>query len=244
MPNPAIQVENLVKDFKDVRAVDGISFTVPRGEICALLGPNGAGKTTTIHVLLGLSLPTSGRVSILGHDVSRHRSEAVRNTNFTASYVALPYRLNAIEILRIYADLYEVSKPAAAIQEVIELFELGELANRPFSRLSSGQQTMVGMAKALLNRPELIFLDEPTASLDPEHAFHLRQILLRIAAARGMTILITSHNMTDIDKMAQRILFLSAGRLIADGSPEQLRNRFQASDLEEVFLQVAQQSRT
>lgn len=244
MSNPAIEVENLVKDFKEVRAIDGISFTVPRGEICALLGPNGAGKTTVIHVLLGLSLPTSGRVTILGHDLSRHRSEAVRNTNFTASYVALPYRLNPIEILRIYSDLYEVPRPAAAIQEVIELLGLGELANRPFSRLSSGQQTMVGLAKTLLNRPELIFLDEPTASLDPEHAFQIRQVLLDIAATRHMTILITSHNMTDIEKMAQRVLFLSTGRLIADASPQQLRTQFQASDLEEVFLQVAQQSRT
>ncbi|MFQ5947657.1 MAG: ABC transporter ATP-binding protein [Acidimicrobiia bacterium] len=240
----AIQAIDLVKRFRNVTAVDGISFTVPQGQICALLGPNGAGKSTTIHILLGLTLPTSGTVRVLGHDVVQDRTAATRNTNFTASYVALPARLHVGEILKVYAELYEVPDPATAIDSVIEVLGIEDLRHKHFQRLSSGQQTIVGLAKALINRPRLLFLDEPTASLDPERAYEARQLLLRMAREWSMTIFITSHNMAEIERIADRVLFLSSGKIIADAPPVSLREQFRATDLEDVFLQVARRSRT
>lgn len=243
MPDHAIQVVDLVKDFKKARAIDGVGFEVPPGQVCALLGPNGAGKTTTIHCLLGLTLPTSGEVRVNGIDVTTHRSAAILDTNFTASYVAFPWRLHVREVLRVYAELYEVVDPARAIAETVELFDLGALLRKHYHSLSSGQQTMVGLAKSLINRPNVLFLDEPTASLDPENAHEVRQTLRRVADEREMTIFITSHNMREIERIADRVLFLSRGRLIADAAPEALRKQFQAADLEEVFLQVAREGR-
>lgn len=243
MSVPAIRVVDLVKTFKGRPAVDGVTFEVPRGQVCALLGPNGAGKTTTIQCLLGLTLPTSGTIEMLGEDVVADRTAAVRRTNFAASYSAFPWRLRIRELLRVYADLYEVPRPEEAADEVIELFGLGDLRRQPVQSLSSGQQTLVGLAKALVNRPELLILDEPTASLDPEHAFETRAILSRVASERGMTIFITSHNMVEIERMADRVLFLSKGKLIADDHPAELRRQFRAGDLEEVFLTVAREGR-
>jgi ABC-2 type transport system ATP-binding protein len=239
----AIEVHDLVKEFDGRRVVDGVSFTVPRGQVCALLGPNGAGKTTTIHMLLGLTLPTTGTVTVLGHDVARDRTAALARTGFTATYTSLPARLRVREILRVYAELYQVDDPAAAIDEIIAVLGLGELASAGSRGLSSGQQTMVGLAKALLHQPDLLFLDEPTASLDPENAVEVRQLLRRVAEERAMTVFITSHNMTEIDRMADRVLFLSRGRIVADDTPAQLRQRFSADDLEQVFIAVARESR-
>jgi ABC-2 type transport system ATP-binding protein len=212
---------------------------VPAGQVFGLLGPNGAGKTTTMHVLLGLMLPTSGRVWLLGHDVVADRSAALRDTNFTASYAAFPGRLTVREILRVYGELYEVDDPPRAIAEAAELVGVTPLLGTVARGLSSGQQTLVGLAKALLNRPRLLLLDEPTASLDPVNANEVRQVLRRVAAERGMSIFITSHNMVEVERLATRILFLSAGRLVADATAAELRQRFAAADLEEVFLQVA-----
>lgn len=242
-PKPAIEVIDLVKDFAGRRAVDNISFDVPRGQICALLGPNGAGKTTTIQVLLGLTLPTSGRALVLGHDIVEDRTAAVVQTNFMASYVAFPWRLKVYELLRVYAELYSVPNPKAAIEEVVEVFALQDLMKRQSQTMSSGQQTIVGLAKALMTDPALLFLDEPTASLDPEHAFEVRQALTGVAREKGMTIFITSHNMPEIERMADRILFLSKGSIVADATADELRERFKAADLEEVFLQVAREGR-
>ncbi len=239
LPEPAIEVEHLVKEFGGRRAVDDLTFSVPAGQVCALLGPNGAGKTTTMHVLLGLMLPTSGRVRLLGHDVVADRSVALRGTNFTASYVAFPGRLTVAEVLRVYGELYEVDQPGPAIAEAAELVGVTPLLGSVARGLSSGQQTLVGLAKALLNRPQLLLLDEPTASLDPVNANEVRQVLRRVAAERGMSIFITSHNMVEVERLAGRILFLSAGRLVADATAAELRQRFAAADLEEVFLQVA-----
>ncbi|HLG01296.1 MAG TPA: ABC transporter ATP-binding protein [Acidimicrobiia bacterium] len=239
----AIEVVDLVKDFAGALALDGVSFAVPRGQVCALLGPNGAGKTTTIHILLGLTLPTAGTARILGHDVTRERSLALRRTNFTASYVQLPARLRVHEILRIFAEYYEVDDAKGAVEEAITLFRIEHLRHQRAQLLSSGQQTLVGLAKAFVNRPEVLFLDEPTASLDPEHAFEVRNTLRRVASDQGMTILITSHNMVEIERIADRVLLISNGRLVADASPAQLRDEYQAADLEEVFLTVARQGR-
>jgi ABC-2 type transport system ATP-binding protein len=239
---PAIAVSGLRKRFGERVAVDGVDFTVPRGQVCALLGPNGAGKTTIIQCVLGLTLPDAGSVRVLGADVLADRTRAIRPTGFAASYTAFPWRLRVREILRVYADLYEVPDPAAAIEEVVGLFGLADLVRTPSQALSSGQQTLVGLAKAMVNRPELLILDEPTASLDPERAFEVRAILRRVATERGMTIFITSHNMREIERIADRVLFLANGRLIADGAPAELTRRFEAEDLEEVFLTVAREA--
>ncbi len=239
----AIRVAGLVKSFKGKLAVDGISFEVPRGQVCALLGPNGAGKTTTIQCLLGLTLPTDGTIEVLGHDVVKDRSAAIARTNFAASYTAFPWRLRVREILRVYAGLYDVADHRTAVARSIELFGLEELSHQPFQSLSSGQQTLVNLAKALLNAPELLILDEPTASLDPENAFQARTVLRQVADETGMTIFITSHNMREVEKVADRVLFLSAGEIVADAAPTQLREQFRAEDLEEVFLTVARESR-
>ena len=226
---PAIEVIDVVKDFGRRRVIDGLSFAVPRGQVCALLGPNGAGKTTTIHMLLGLTLPSSGTIRILGTDVVADRSAALARTNFTASYVSLPWRLKVRELLRIYSELYEVPDPDAAIAEVGELLGIDRFLDRLGQSLSTGQQTIVLLAKALVNRPELLFLDEPTASLDPERAVAVRTLLRRIADERGMTILITSHNMTrgraprGPDPVRQQRD--GRGRLDRDRAPRALRRR-------------------
>lgn len=239
----AIEVVDLVKQFGRVRAVDGVTFEVPRGQFCALLGPNGAGKTTILHTLLGLTTPTEGSVRVLGHDLARERTAAVARTNFTASYVHFPWRMTIAEVLRVYAELYEVPEPKSAIEEVIDLAGISEFLDQQAQTLSSGQQTLVGLAKSLLNKPELLFLDEPTASLDPENAFELRRVLKDVSSARAMTVLITSHNMQEIERLADRILFLSRGRLVADATAGELRDKFKAADLEEVFLQMARDAK-
>ncbi len=239
----AIRVSGLVKRFKEKTAVDGISFEVPRGQICALLGPNGAGKTTTIQCLLGLTLPTEGTVELLGHDVVADRTAAIRRTNFAASYTSFPWRLRVREVLRVYAGLYDVEDHRSAIARVIDLFGLEEMSSQAVQSLSSGQQTLINLAKALINQPELLILDEPTASLDPENAFQARSILKQTASETGMTIFITSHNMPEIERIADRVLFISKGRIVADAAPSQLREQFKAGDLEEVFLAVARESR-
>ncbi len=244
MSIPAIRVVDLVKQFKEKTAVAGVSFEVPRGQVCALLGPNGAGKTTTIHCLLGLTLPTSGTVELLGNDVVADRTVAVRPTNFVASYTAFPWRLRVREVLRVYADLYEVADPEAAIARAVDLFGLGKMASQPVQSLSSGQQTLVNLAKGTINRPKVLILDEPTASLDPENAQEARRILRAVATDDGTTIFITSHNMPEIERMADRVLFLSQGRIVADAPPATLRDQFRAGDLEEVFLTVAREARS
>lgn len=236
---PAIEVAGLVKDFGGTRALDGVTFSVPRGQLCALLGPNGAGKTTTIHILLGITLPTEGRLTVLGHDVVHDRTAALRRTNFTASYVQLPARLLVYEILRVFAEYYEVHDPKSAVEEAISLFGIEHLRRARVQFLSSGQQTLVGLAKAFVNRPEVLFLDEPTASLDPEHAFDVRRTLRRVVDELETTIVITSHNMFEIERIADRVVLLHHGRVAADASPSSLRDQFRAADLEEVFLQVA-----
>ncbi len=239
----AIEAVELVKRFGSFDAVRGISFEVPRGQVCALLGPNGAGKTTTIHLLLGLTIPTSGSARVLGHDVSHDRSAAIQRTNFMASYVQLPNRITVTEALRVCAALYGVADPKRAVAEVIELLELGSFARKPFSTLSSGQQTLVCLGKALVNDPELLFLDEPTASLDPERAFEARRVLRHVADERGTTIFITSHNMVEIERLADRILILSGGTIVADATAAQLRTDYGVDNLEDVFLQVARKGR-
>ena len=238
----AIEAKALTKSFRGTRAVDGIDLLVDEGDIVGLLGPNGAGKTTTIMMLLGITEPDAGSVSLLGHPLPRERTQALEKTNFTASYVGMPDRMQVQEILSVFAGLY--GAPQSRVGEVLELFGLTEFTKRHTVQLSSGQRTLLGLAKAFLNHPRLLFLDEPTASLDPEVAQNIREILLRVHREERFTLLITSHNMSDIDRLCRRVVFLAAGRIVADGSPQDIIEHYGAEDLEGTFLRVATEARS
>ncbi|MEV4538458.1 ABC transporter ATP-binding protein [Asanoa sp. NPDC049518] len=234
-----LTVTALRKRFGSVAAVDGVSFTVAAGEVVGLLGPNGAGKTTTLHMVLGLTMPDSGTVEMFGHDMARDRSRALARANFAASYLHLPAVLRVGEILSVYAHLYGLRRPAARVAEMLEMLDLGPLRRQQFSRLSSGQQTRVLLAKALLNDPGLLVLDEPTANLDPDAADRIRGLLVEQAATSGRAMLITSHNMREVERMCDRVHFVSGGRIVATGSAVELAGAYGVDDLEAVFLRVA-----
>jgi len=238
----AIDAVGLTKSFRTTRAVDAVDLRVQEFDIVGLLGPNGAGKTTTIMMLLGITEPDAGQVHLLGHPLPRERTRALERTNFTASYVGMPDRMRVGEILDVFAGIYRA--PRGRIDEVIELFDLGELRKRTITQLSSGQRTLLGLAKAMLNRPELLFLDEPTASLDPEVAQRIREILLAVHRERPFTLLITSHNMSDVERLCRRVVFLAGGRVVADGSPAEIVARYGAEDLEGTFLSIASEARS
>jgi ABC-2 type transport system ATP-binding protein len=237
----AIEARNLTKTFQRVLAVDGIDLLVDQGEVVGLLGPNGAGKTTTLMMLLGVTEPDGGEVSLLGERLPEGRISALRKTNFTASYVSMPDRMRLREILSVYADLY--GAPRSRIAEVVDLFDLGSLLRRYPSQISSGQRTLVGLAKAMLNRPRLLILDEPTASLDPEVADRVRGILLAAHGEDGLTLLVTSHNMSDIERLCRRVVFMAQGHVVADGTPAQIAARFGAENLEGTFRSIANEAR-
>lgn len=239
-----IEVEHLTKRFGDFTAVNDVSFCVQRGEIVGLLGPNGAGKTTTIHMLLGLITPSGGEIRIFGKRLDQARGEILEAVNFTSPYVAFPFRLTVMENLRVFARLYNLAAPARRISELLDQFSIEHLKDRPIARLSSGENTRVGLCKALMNDPKLLLLDEPTAYLDPEIAWLVKQALLGAQRERGTTILYTSHNMAEVEKMCSRIIFLHHGRVVATGSPIEitraiLEEERQEPALEEVFLRVA-----
>ena len=235
----ALQVENLTKHFGGVVAVDGISFSVARGTTVALLGGNGAGKTTTISMLLGLLLPSSGTIRVLGEDMVRHRYRVLPRLNFSSPYVDLPNRLSARENLTVYGHLYGVDGVRARIAELAEQLELGAFIDRPVGRLSAGQKTRVALAKALLNRPELLLLDEPTASLDPDTADWVRGYFQSYQRASGATIVLASHNMTEVERLCDDVLMLKAGRIVDQGAPSALIGRYGRATMEEVFLDIA-----
>jgi ABC-2 type transport system ATP-binding protein len=235
---PVLEVLALAKRFGSATAVDGVSFSLRSGETVGLLGPNGAGKTTTIHMILGLVTPTSGRVRILGRDPHRDRA-AVEQVGFSATYVSMPQTLTVRENLRVFARLYGVRNAEARIGGLVERLQITHLADRPTRQLSSGQATMAHVAKSLLASPRLLLLDEPTASLDPDAADRIRHQIASIADEEGITQLITSHNMREIEELCDRILFLRDGRIVAEGTASELYDRFSAADLEEVFLTIA-----
>lgn len=237
-----IQVESLVKDFGTVKAVDGISFAVPRGQLLALLGGNGAGKTTTLSMLLGILLPTHGRINVLGADMTRHRYQVLHRINFTSPYVDIPQRLTVMQNLKVYAKLYGVSDPALRIDELSTQFELESLMNRRFGSLSAGQKTRVSLAKALINRPELLLMDEPTAALDPDTADRMRAILLAYQKQQNATILMSSHNMPEVEKLCDRVLMMKKGKIVDDATPLALSEKYGRANLEEVFIHIARQS--
>lgn len=239
----AIAVERLTKRYGGTLAVDAISFSVPRGATVGLLGGNGAGKTTTIAMLLGLLIPTAGTIHVLGSDMARERFAALARMNFSSPYVALPHRLTVAENLRVYGHLYDVHQLERRIAELSAELDLDELLDRPAGQLSAGQKTRVALAKSLINRPELLLLDEPTASLDPDTGDLMRSWLERYRAESGCTILLASHNMAEVERLCSHVLVLKTGRIVDQGSPDDLLRRYRREDLEEVFLDIARNRR-
>jgi ABC-2 type transport system ATP-binding protein len=235
----AIRVDNLTKRYGSVLAVDGIDFTVPVGATVGLLGGNGAGKTTTIAMLLGLLIPSGGTIEVLGHAMARDRFAALARMNFSSPYVLLPQRLTVAQNLRIYGHLYNVPDLERRILELAEALDLTALLNRRTGQLSAGQKTRVALAKALINRPELLLLDEPTASLDPDSGDWVRSWLERYRAESGCTILLASHNMAEVERLCSDVLMLKTGRIVDRGSPQDLLDRYGREDMEEVFLDIA-----
>jgi ABC-2 type transport system ATP-binding protein len=236
-----LEAVGLEKSFGRVQAVRGVDLTVAAGERVALLGPNGAGKTTTLLMLLGAVTPDAGHVALLGHDLRRGRSAAMGEIGFVAGYLPLPERLRVREALSVFAGLYGLRRKAgdAAVDAGLERFGVTHLADRMCMELSSGQRTLVGIVKAVLHQPALLVLDEPTASLDPDVAQRVRTSLLDIASRDGTALLVTSHNMVEVELLSERVIFLAAGRVVADGSPQAVADRFGHGDLEGVFLQLA-----
>lgn len=235
----AICVESLTKRYRETLAVDDISFTVRRGETVGLLGGNGAGKTTTIAMLLGLLVPTAGRITVLGHDMAKDRFAALKRMNFSSPYVALPHKLSVAENLRVYGHLYNVQNTNRRIGELADELDLHGLLDRPAGRLSAGQKTRVALAKSLINRPELLLLDEPTASLDPDTGDMVRTWLERYRAESGCTVLLASHNMAEVERLCHHVLMMKQGRIVDRGTPDELLMRYNRADLEEVFLDIA-----
>lgn len=235
----AIEVEGLTKRYGTTLAVDDISFAVPSGATLGLLGGNGAGKTTTIAMLLGLLIPTAGSIRVLGHDMARDRFAALSRMNFSSPYVALPARLTVAENLRVYGHLYGVPRLERRIRALADELDLDALLGRPAGALSAGQKTRVALAKSLINRPSVLLLDEPTASLDPDTADTVRAWLERYRAESGCTILLASHNMAEVERLCGHVLILKQGRVVAEGAPDALLARYGRADLEEVFLDIA-----
>jgi len=238
-----IEVERLTKRFGDVTAVDDLSFSAQRGEILGLLGPNGAGKTTTIQLLLGLTSPTSGSICLLDLDLHRYRREILQRVNFSSAYISLPFNLSVRENLDVFGRLYGVRDRKRRIMELLELFEIPDVVNTVTGKLSSGQVTRVNLCKAFLNDPEIFFLDEPTASLDPDIAEKVRTALKRVQRERGVTMVYTSHNMREIELVCDRVIFLMHGRVVAKGTPREILERADSESLEKVFITLARGGR-
>ncbi len=236
---PPVVARGLVKTFDEVTAVDGLSFSLEPGTITALLGGNGAGKTTTISILMGLVVPTAGEARVFGAEMARERHKVLHLMNFESPYADLPKRLTVRQNLEIFARLYGVEGLAARIGDLARELKLADLLDRPYGTLSAGQRTRVGLAKALLNAPRLLLLDEPTASLDPDTADWVRSRLEDYQAESGATILLASHNMAEVERLAGRVIMLDRGRIVADETPAALIRRFGRETLEEVFLDIA-----
>jgi len=243
MSQPLIDVRGLAKRFDQVVAVDAVDFTVPAGATVALLGGNGAGKTTTISMLLGLLLPTAGSIRVLGEDMLRHRHRVLPRLNFSSPYVDLPHRLTVRENLTVYAWLYAVPAVRRRVDELAADLAIADLLDRPTGKLSAGQKTRVALAKALLNRPELLLLDEPTASLDPDTADWVRGYLENYRRATDAAILLASHNMAEVERLCDDVLMMRQGRIVDRGTPADLVRRYGRRNLEEVFLDIARDRR-
>jgi len=238
---PVLSVRDLCKTYGQMVAVDGLSFDVGRHEIVGLLGPNGAGKTTTISMVLGVLAPTSGAIRIEGVDLARERSRALERTNFAAVYAPLPGNLTVSQNLRVFGMLYGVRGLAARIGALLEEYDLVGFRDTKCGVLSSGEQTRVALAKAMLNRPQLLLLDEPTASLDPSAARDIRARIRDFAAREPVGVLWTSHNMYEVEEVCDRVLFLSRGRILLEGDPRTLPAEHGMETLEDLFVAVARE---
>ncbi|MEX0874847.1 MAG: ABC transporter ATP-binding protein [Actinomycetota bacterium] len=246
----AIDAVGLRKRFKNktkkqteeyTYAVNGIDLKIEEGDVVALLGPNGAGKTTTLMMLLGVTEPDEGKVTLLGHPLPEERTRALEQTNFTAAYVGLPYKVRVREILDVFRTLYGSSQ--AQVDDLVQRLQIDEFGERYASQLSSGQRTLVGLAKSLMSEPRLLVLDEPTASLDPEVSERVRAVIREEHAKGTFTLLVTSHNMADIERLCRRVVFVVAGGVVADGSPTEIAAKYGAEDMEKTFLSIAEEAR-
>jgi ABC-2 type transport system ATP-binding protein len=241
MNSNVLAVKELHKEYREIVAVDGVSFDVGRREIVGLLGPNGAGKTTTINMILGVLKPTSGTVMIEGLDIAAHRRRALERTNFAAVYAPLPGNLTVYENLRIFGLIYGVKKINERIEVLLRQFDLMKFRDTKCGVLSSGEQTRASLAKAMLNNPNLLLLDEPTASLDPATASEIRGKIREFAAQTAGGILWTSHNMYEVEEVCDRVLFLSRGKILLEGNPKTLPGEHGKKTLEELFIAVARE---
>jgi ABC-2 type transport system ATP-binding protein len=243
MADAVLQARGLVKQYKRVRAVDGVDLDVGVGERVALLGPNGAGKTTTLLMLLGVVTPDDGWVEIAGHRLPKHRSQAAAEVGFAAGYLPLPERVRVREFLRMFGQLYGLADPMPEVERGLARFGIAELSEAMGNELSSGQRTLVGIIKATLHHPRLLILDEPTASLDPDVAWRVRTGLEALCADEGTALLVTSHNMVEVGRLCERVVFISDGRVVANGTPASVAAEFGRDDLEGVFLHLAEGGR-
>jgi ABC-2 type transport system ATP-binding protein len=241
-PAPILSVQNLCKSFGALKAVDGVSFDVAPGEIVGLLGPNGAGKTTTINMILGVLAPTAGRIAIEGVDLRTQRTRALQSTNFAAVYAPLPGNLTVEQNLRVFGMIYSVKDLTARIDELLADFDLARFRRTKAGVLSSGEQTRLSLAKALINRPRLLLLDEPTASIDPSTARDIRAAISAYVEAGHCGVLWTSHNMYEVEAVCDRVMFLSRGKVLLQGAPKQLTREHGAASLEDLFVQVAHEA--
>ncbi|MEK6525960.1 MAG: ABC transporter ATP-binding protein [Nitrospirota bacterium] len=241
MPTPIVEVRDLTKRFGDFTAVNGVSFDIQPGEILGLLGPNGAGKTTTIQMLLGLITPTAGSIRMFGLDLAQHRERILEQINFSSSYISMPYSLTVEENLWVVAKLYGLAEIPRRIDDVVKKLEMEEFRTKVTRKLSSGQMTRLTLAKAILTDPKVLFLDEPTASLDPDVAHKTRSLLKDVRRSSGLSMLYTSHNMREMEEMSDRIIFLQRGKIVAQGTAREITARFGQRDLEDVFLKIARE---
>ncbi|HXE17669.1 MAG TPA: ABC transporter ATP-binding protein [Stellaceae bacterium] len=239
MAEIVLSVSGLTKKFGDIVAVDGIEFALARGVTAALLGGNGAGKTTTLSMLLGLLLPSAGSITIFGEDMLTRRHRVLPRLNFSSPYVDLPHRLTVRQNLTVYGRLYRIPGLRDRIAALAGDLQIGDFLDRPFGKLSAGQKTRVALAKALLNEPELLLLDEPTASLDPDTGDWVRSYLETYRARTDATILLASHNMSEVERLCADVMMMKNGRIVDRGSPQALIARYGRATLEQVFLDIA-----
>ncbi|MDP2648350.1 MAG: ABC transporter ATP-binding protein [bacterium] len=241
MAENVLEVKNLVKNYGDFRAVDDVSFSVPRGRVVGFLGPNGAGKTTTIHVLLGITERSGGTIRYFGDDFTNHRLKCLQRINAASAFNTLLGRITVMENLLVFADLYEVPNARQKIAELLERFEMSHTASSQYWNLSAGQRTRINLVKSLLNDPEILLMDEPTASLDPDIADKTLSIIEELKRERGLSILFTSHNMSEITRICDEVIFLDRGRIVAHDTPRNLVKRITAATLRVAFASDAKE---
>lgn len=239
MAAPIVRVQNLTKRFGDFTAVDQVSFEIQPGETVGLLGPNGAGKTTTFQMLLGVITPTHGTIEMFGLDLMEHRETILRQVNFSSTYISMPYALTVEENLRVTGKLYGTSNITRRIDDVVKKLEMEDIRHKLTRKLSSGQMTRLTLAKAVMTEPKILFLDEPTASLDPDIAHKIKGFLKEYRETSGLSMLYTSHNMREMEEMSHRMIFLQKGKIIAQGTTEEVMAHYGEHDLEQVFLKIA-----